>query len=140
MSDFEHISEGALAEALGVSRKTLADARAACLSDADVLRKKNGAPAYLPAAIPLLCAHLGVPVPVLKKREVPAVQLQVVRAARLNHRIVFAIEKTGSPEIAVRVRDARMFVPGQRILARVEGQLATLHGPQPRKRGRSPQP
>jgi hypothetical protein len=135
------IAESSLAEKLGVSREILTEIRTLLLEPEKDWRRQKNAVVYFQSGVEAACEHLQLPLPTEllaeKKPEVPRTVF-VRRAARLNPRIIFVTaEKDGGVEIAVRVRKAAHFVPGQEIrIVADNGEMARLHGPQPRGRGR----
>lgn len=155
------ILEKNLAEKIGVDRSVLFQLRVDVLKpDLDWTRDGN-AIAYLQAGVDKVCTHLHLerlwvgtvppPLPSPEKNEpekkegavlaLPGpVKLKVLRRARLNTRIIFAQEKEGAPEIAVRVRDNTAFRAGQEIQATVHGLAGELYGAQPRPRVAVPFP
>jgi hypothetical protein len=133
------VTEADLAERSGISRSELATARERCLlADLDYEKKKNGV-VLLPTGIAKLAAHLGITIP-SESAAIPAdpwIMLVVIRRAKVNRHVIFAGEKKEGAEIAVRVRDAAMFVPGQQIRVLMQTPVSgVLWGPQPRRRGR----
>lgn len=147
------ITEAELADKLGVARETLLEIRTVQLTvEKDWARKKN-AIVYFQSGIELACAALGVAVPSAILSAAAILEgtnngdqggprtVFVKRPARLNGKMIFATddEDGEGAEIPVRVREARLFTPGQEIHITPAGAdgVATLHGPQPRQRGRN---
>lgn len=136
------IFEADLARHLGVDRKVLTEARLAVLTESDLERKKGGL-AYFASGVTKVCAHLHLDQPrdlgaeksPEKKDGAPVLTLRVLRLARHNPRIIFAVALDDTAEIPVRVRAASAFRAGQEIQVRMEGSVAHLHGAQPRLRG-----
>lgn len=138
------IAEAALAEKLGVSRETLAEIRKKLAEDADWTRQKN-AILFTEAGVKKIGAALALQGPLDGGSNLSGADVRtmvVKRLARRNPRVIFVVEKKGggdleTPEEALRVREACLFVPGQEIkVQRVAGGLR-LHGHQPTRRGRA---
>lgn len=136
------VTEAALAKKLGVSRDLLEKIRAGLAQGADWQINERGAYCYTPGGVEKVAQALATPPPLpdaaSEKKDAPAAAY-VRRAARFNPRIIFATraeDGTGA-ELAVRVRDARCFVPRQRIeIVAADGGTWRLAGPQPRTRGK----
>lgn len=141
-----------LSASLGVSRELLAEARAKnCAEGADWIRGARGAISYTAAGVEKMLAALAAPAVKPDASAVDSAQsstlgarqgadpepaaLIVIRSARMNPRLIFAREKKAGadgPEMPVRVKDARLYTPGQEISAVSEGGYWRLFGKQPR--------
>ena len=139
----EPISESALANLLGVNKDVIGRQRDALPAELQPFVKKKGAAVfYADEAVRAIEAALApIPEPEKKDGPRPVETLFVVRAARMNRSMVFAREKKdGAPEVAVLVKNAALFVPGQEVRVHFDDASRTrarLFGPQPRGRGRN---